>query len=182
MRYYYDGNLAEKHNRQSVPYELPDVYVPQFDEIDPDHGKRERRLVEKNNIRLQYKSLKRWRVRVSLRLLSVLLILATAVGYVVWRGAKLTEMSFYNAGLKRQIKEIDKENSLLQDKILNKTSLYDLKNIASTELGLQKPGSEQIVHVPTAVLVKSHDDEETNAMARLPMESIELIESWFRSR
>jgi hypothetical protein len=131
MRYYYDGNLAEKHNRQSVPYELPDVYVPQLDEIDPDHGKRERRLVEKNNIRLQYKSLKRWRVRVSLRLLSVLLILATAVGYVVWRGAKLTEMSFYNAGLKRQIKEIDKENSLLQDKILNKTSLYDLKNIAS---------------------------------------------------
>ncbi|NMB29000.1 MAG: hypothetical protein GX991_02940 [Clostridiaceae bacterium] len=182
MRYYSDGNLAEKLNRQSVPRELPDVYIPQLDEIDPDHGNREKRLVEKNNLRLQYKSLKRWRAKASLRLLSVLLVLVTAVGYIVWRGAKLTEMSFYNAGLKRQIKEIDKENSLLQDKILSKTSLYNLKDIASAELGLQKPGSEQIVHIPATVLMKPLDDEVMNVMTRMPMESIELIESWVRSR
>ena len=30
MRYYSDGNLAEKLNRQSVPRELPDVYIPQL--------------------------------------------------------------------------------------------------------------------------------------------------------
>ena len=79
-------------------------------------------------------------------------------------------MSFYNAGLKRQIKEIDKENSLLQDKILSKTSLYNLKDIASAELGLQKPGSEQIVHIPATVLMKPLDDEVMNVMTRMPME------------
>ena len=96
MRYYSDGNLAEKLNRQSVPRELPDVYIPQLDEIDPDHGNREKRLVEKNNLRLQYKSLKRWRAKASLRLLSVLLVLVTAVGYIVWRGAKPVSYTHLN--------------------------------------------------------------------------------------
>lgn len=187
MRQYSDGNLAKKLNQQSIPYELPDVYVPQLDEIDPDYRNRERHLLENNKIRLQYKSLSRWRAKVAFQLFAVLLALAAAIGFIVWRGAKLTEMSFYNAGLKRQISELDKENSLLQDRILNKSSLYAVKDIAASELGLQKPGTDQIVHVPAAILMSTADGEETNTVqqhstVRVLAESMALIESWVRSR
>ncbi len=186
MRYYSDGNLAEQLARQPVP-ELPDINVPRRDEIDPEHGKREKYLVENNEIRLQYKRHGRWRLKVSLRLLSILLVLSTAIGFIVWRGAKLTEMSFYNAGLKRQINELDKENSLLQDKILNKSSLYAVKDVATSELGLQKPGSDQIVYVPAAILNPAIEDDDAdtaslNGTNRSPAESMKLIESWVRGR
>ncbi|HHW93613.1 MAG TPA: hypothetical protein GX734_03870 [Clostridiaceae bacterium] len=186
MRYYSDGNLAEQLSQQPIPYELPDVYIPHPDEVEEQKRRNRKRLEEVNHVRYQYKSITRSRARVSLRLLSVLLALATVVGYIVWRSAKVTEMSFYNAGLKRQIKELDKQNSLLQDKIFSKSSPLAVKDVATSELGLQKPSSEQILYVPAAILTPALSDEEAAEVhqdntARISVENMKLIESWVRS-
>ncbi len=185
MRNYSDGNLAEKYYQQPIPYELPDIYDP--DKAEEEKKRRTNRLERDNELRYRYKSVTHARVRVSLRLLSIILALATVVGYIVWRSAKVTEMSFYNAGLKRQISELDKQNSLLQDKIFSKSSLNTVKEAASSELGLQKPGSDQIIYVPAAILKPVISGEDADAAeqhhtARVPAESMKLIELWVRSR
>ncbi len=192
MRYYSDGNLAKTYYQQSIPQELPDVFAPYPDD-DVEKNKenkrrRQNRLEQENEVRYRYKSVTRARTKISLRLLAVILALATVVGYIVWRSAKVTEMSFYNAGLKRQISELDKQNSLLQDKIFSKSSLNTVKDAASTELGLQKPGSDQIIYVPASILKPVISGEEIDAAAeeiraaRLPAENMKLIELWVRSR
>ena len=68
-------------------------------------------------------------------------------GFVTWRRAKLTEMSFLNAGLQRQIGQLDKENSLIQDKITTKASMQTTREMAASRLGMQKVTSEQIRYV-----------------------------------
>lgn len=143
MSYYSDGNLA----RQVV---RPQPYVlPEYDgrEEERQRAERQRRLQQEAAIRRQYKAAGRLHARTVTRLLLVFLLVGSVAGFVTWRSAKLTEMSFLNAGLQRQIGQLDKENSLIQDKITTKASMQTTREMAASRLGMQKVTSEQIRYV-----------------------------------
>ena len=59
-------------------------------------------------------------------------------------------MSFLNAGLRRQINELEEQNILLQDRVSGKASLQVARQQAVEELGMQKAAADQILHVPYA--------------------------------
>ncbi len=186
MRYGQEGNLATKAYQRAIPYELPEI-VPNPEEIEALKRRKRQQLQQENAIRHQYKSVTHLRVKTTMRLLAVFLALASVIGFVVWRSAKVTEMSFFNAGLKRQINELVKQNSLLQDKISGKSSLQMVKDVATSQLGLQKAASDQIMYVPATILRSASNGDGSEISQdiqsiRLPAENMALIESWVRGR
>ena len=160
MRYMQDGNLARVLNQPAIPHELPEILLPNPDDSAAERERKQRRLKQEAHIRHQYNDLSRSRRKAVLRMLSIFLVLAGVVGFIVWRSAKVTEMSFLNAGLKRQITEFKKQNSLLQDKISGKSSLRMVKEAAANEYGLQKASPEQIIMIPASISMPATADEE----------------------
>ncbi|NLA71749.1 MAG: hypothetical protein GX850_04925 [Clostridiaceae bacterium] len=185
MNMYEDGNLARQFARPAS-YALPQVDAPHPDEREAKKKARRETLRSEAAIREQYKIASRNRTRAAFRLFTVFIALTVAVGFVVWRSAKITEMSFVNAGLSRQISEFEKHNSLLQDRISAKSSLQVVRDNATNRLGMQKAASDQILLVPAAILRAGSDQdlllEHNSPGKRFVNENVELIESWVRLR
>jgi len=124
-----------------VPYE---VGLPEPRVIETGKKARQAQLQRQAQIRRQYKAAGRAHARTLARLMVLFLVLASAATLVVWRSARIAEMSFVNAGLRRQIGELDKQNGLLQDQIAKKASLETTRAQAAERLGMQKANAGQV--------------------------------------
>lgn len=149
MSYYQDGNLARQLDI-AAGYPAPDVAYSPPDLAEERKRLRRERLQQEARIRRQYKAAGRIHAKTVVGLLAVFSLIAAVAGFSVWRSAKITEMSFLNAGLRRQINELEEQNILLQDRVSGKASLQVARQQAVEELGMQKAAADQILHVPYA--------------------------------
>lgn len=180
MSYYSDGNLA----RQLVSPAPAPVPLRRPPDREEQKKARQRQLVREAAIRKQYKAAGRAHAKAVLRLLTVFLLVASVAGFVVWRSAKITEMSFVNAGLRRQIAELDKENGLLQDRIGQKASLQTTRQQAADQLGMQKATSDQIRYL-SSIHFQTREDQDTKQgqgyrEILADSELLSVIEAWVK--
>ncbi|HZW97330.1 MAG TPA: hypothetical protein VFF56_00605 [Bacillota bacterium] len=150
MRKYEHGNLALKAepSPQHYPSPLTEPFpYPDYETLRREKEEKRRRLQYSNNVYVAYKQSTRARARHMFSLVLVVLLAALVLGISVWRYAQIVELNFSNVRLTRQIKELEKENSLIRNEISNKMSLEEIKENASTEIGLQKANSEQIIQL-----------------------------------
>ena len=176
MSYYDDGNLARQLTRP-IPLQRPR-------ELEAEKSDRRERLVREAAVRRQYKMAGRAHAKAVLRLTALFILVAAAAGLIVWRSARITEMSFVNAGLRRQIAELDKENGLLQDRIAKKASLQTTRQQAAEDLGMQKASSRQIHYVSSIHFQKGEDSQHGRPQQGLEIladdEWLAVIEDWVR--
>jgi hypothetical protein len=111
------------------------------------------------------------------RLLMVFLAVVVAAVFITWRNAKIAEMSFYNTGLRRQIVEYEKENSLVYDQLASKTSLQAIEERALDALGMQKASSDAMVRLGDSNRVGG-----VFTALGSPMDDSEVIEQWVEER
>ncbi|MGI6157156.1 MAG: hypothetical protein ACOYH4_01570 [Saccharofermentanales bacterium] len=174
-----DGNLARQMD--VTPYPMPDIEVaPHPDEIAREKAEMRRRLQRDAVIREEYKLAGKARAKTAVRLFAVVFAVAFAVGLIVWRSAKMTEMSFVNAGLKRQIGEYERQNSILHDRVSSQSSLIAVRESAASELGMQKATPGQIIYVPAAMAANDGTDLTSPLFSK--DDSIAQIEQWVRGR
>ena len=176
MRYYQDGNLA-RHLEGLVPYGLPEKsQSPDIVEAQ----KRARRQAQQREaaVRQEYKAAGRLHARSLVRLVLVFALLSAALGLTVWRSAKITEMSFFNAGLSRQIRELEEQNVILQDRVSGKASLHEARVEAVAQLGMQKASAGQ-VHVLSAIELRQGQAAFSDSQVLMTdQECQDLLESW----
>lgn len=150
MSEYEYGNLAlnaepsPQHYPRPISEPLP---YPDYESERRAREEKRRSLQYANNVYAAYKQSTRARTRHMLSLIIVVMIAAFILGISVWRYAQIVELNFSNVRLTRQIKELEKENSLIQNEISNKMSLEEIKENASREIGLQRANPEQIIQL-----------------------------------
>lgn len=180
MTYYDDGNLARQLSGPAP--RLAPLARPR--DLEAEKKARQNRLVREAAIRKQYKAAGRAHAKAVLRLMAVFVLVAAVAGFVVWRSAKITEMSFINAGLGRQIAELDKENGLLQDRIAKRASLQTTREQAAEQLGMQKATSGQIHYISTIHFQRSDNTGDSQLQGRREIladnEWLAVIEAWVR--
>lgn len=150
MNRYEHGNLALKDNLapELYPYATPEpLPLPDYE---PERRKRERRLRRlqyENQVYLNYKQDTRARSKHLFSLVLVIVAAAAVLGISVLRYARITELNFSNVRLNREIKELEIENSLIQNAIINKINLDEVRENARAEAGLQQVSPQQIVQL-----------------------------------
>ncbi|NLA95471.1 MAG: hypothetical protein GX838_01315 [Clostridiaceae bacterium] len=180
MSYYDDGNLARQ---LAGPAPRLDP-LPRPRDLEAEKKARQAKLVREAAIRKQYKVAGRAHAKAVLHLITVFVLVGSVAGFIVWRSAKITEMSFVNAGLSRQIGELDRENSLLQDRIAKKASLQTTREQATEQLGMQKATSEQI-HYVSSIYFQAGDDKNVSLKqgrreVLADNEWLAMIEAWVK--
>ena len=75
----------------------------------------------------------------------------------------LMRLSSESVGLEIRVAELEDENSRLQISYESCFNLAEVENYATTELGMQKPGADQVVYIDTsapdrAVILGTRDD------------------------
>jgi cell division protein FtsL len=181
MTYYDDGNLARQLT-DPYPYQEP-VLRPEV--VEAEKRARQRALQRQAQIRRQYKAAGRMHARAVLRVSALLLAIASLAGFIVWRNARITEMSFINAGLRRQISELDKQNGILEDKIAKKVSLQTTREQAAEQLGMQQATSDQIHYVSSIHFLQQGDQDAGQGQDRRQVladsEWLDAIETWVKN-
>ena len=76
---------------------------------------------------------------------------------MIARYAYIAEISFNINMLEKELKEIQKDNSLLNVKLAQTINLQSLEKVAFEELNMQYPDSEQIVYVNVEKLLQKND-------------------------
>lgn len=178
MSYYDDGNLARQLD-YDVPYAIPGRRTDVPKEVEARKRARRERLKQEEAARKEYKVAGRIHARQVLRLVSIIAIISVLAGFIVWRNARITEISFANAGLQRQINEFEKQNSLMQDRIAGKASLQMVKERAVEYLGMQKVASEQFIRVSGAQFIVNDSHPLSSQSDEACMD---LIEDWVKGR
>ncbi len=171
---YKEGNLARQlHRMPAINYPMPDI------EREKKEAKKARaqRLQYNETVRQDYYSAGKIRAKLLRRLFSVFLVVVVAAGFIAWRSAKIAEMSFYNTGLKRQIGEYEKENSIVYDQLASKTSLQAIEERATTALGMQKASSDALVYL-------GESSRTLGVLSALSsaIDNSEIIEQWVLER
>lgn len=176
MSYYQDGNLA-RPLEDLVPYGLPEKSQSP-DIVEAQKRARRQALQREAAVRQEYKAAGRLHARSLVRLVLVFAILSAALGLTVWRSAKITEMSFFNAGLSRQIRELEEQNVILQDRVSGKASLHVAREEAVAQLGMQKASAGQ-VHVLSAIELRQGQAAFSDSQVLMTdQECQDLLESW----
>ncbi len=177
MRYDQDGNLA-RPLEGGMPYVLPEKTTPPSI-IEAQKQERRQALQREAAVRKEYKAAGRLHAQSLARLLLVFSLLAAAVGLTVWRSAKITEMSFLNAGLGRQIRELEEQNAVLQDRVSGKASLFVAREEAVSQLGMQTATSGQIYHL-SALDLNQGQAADTDGLGLLmsDQDCLDLVEKW----
>ncbi len=144
------GNLALQMEAAPdyYPYSSPAPWP--YPDYEAERKKREQRLKRlqyESSVYSQYKQGTRARSRYLSSLIIVIVTAAVVLGFSVWRYAKIVELNFSNVRITRQIKELQKENSLLQNAIASKMCLEDIRKSAHEEIGLQEANSGQIIQI-----------------------------------
>lgn len=154
MNRYEHGNLALKGNLapELYPYTSPGpLPLPDYETERRNRERRLHRLQYENSIYLNYKQGTRARSRHLFSLVLVVIAAVAVLGISVLRYAKITELNFSNVRLNREIKELEIENSLIQNAIINKINLDEIRENARTEAGLQQVSPQQIVQLDFSV-------------------------------
>lgn len=144
-----DGNLARKVGAYSAyrlprPQEMPER---RFAEEEARRIKRRRQMQQEEEIRRTYQALSRERVRSCIAIITVLALMTGMVSFIVTRYARITEMSFLNAGMIQRIEEMEMSNNTLNNKLSEQYNFENIKEAAQSNLGLQAAGNSQILYV-----------------------------------
>lgn len=86
---------------------------------------------------------------------TVVLIFSISI-LVIARYAYIAEINFNINAMEKELKEVQKENSLLNVKLAQAINLQSLERIALEELDMQYPEPEQIVYVSVAESIKEN--------------------------
>ncbi len=125
-------------------------------------------VYEKNSV---LKAKKQYKInrKVKLKLvLSILMVLVAALA-VMYRFALITQLS-YNINKNEAIySDLRNENSILKVQVETQTDLTEIKEIAETRLGMQKPDKSQIVYIKVprndyTVVMKSQDKSDSGIL------------------
>ncbi|NLZ66892.1 MAG: hypothetical protein GX910_04490 [Clostridiaceae bacterium] len=175
-RRYEEGNLARplEYYVPAISYPMPGIEQPDKEKKDKSR-KKNLEYIEFN--RRAYYSAGKLRAKMARRLLMVFLAVVVAAVFITWRNAKIAEMSFYNTGLRRQIVEYEKENSLVYDQLASKTSLQAIEERALDALGMQKASSDAMVRLGDSNRVGG-----VFTALGSPMDDSEVIEQWVEER
>lgn len=177
---YLDGNLArplETDFRSPLPAGPDPVR-----QKEAGREARRRSLAREEALRREYKAAGRLHARALARLLLVFITLSAAVGLSVWRGARITEMTFMNAGLNRQIRELEQQTIILQDRVSGKASLQAAREEAAARLGMQKASAGQVL-VLSALDLKTGPASSGEGLGFMTDQAcLDLIESWVLAR
>ena len=146
-QYDIDGNLARKISPYSAyslprPQEMPER---RFAEEEAKRIKRRRQIQREAEIRKTYRAQSRERVFTAVAVITVLALMTLMVSFIVTRYARITEMSFLNAGMKQRIENLEMSNNSLNNKLSEQYNFDNIKEIAQSDLGLQQAGSSQIL-------------------------------------
>jgi cell division protein FtsL len=178
MSYYEDGNLARPLD-YGVPYAIPKRRVESPAEREAKKHEKREQLKREEAARKEYKAAGRVHTGLAFRLVFVILMISALSGFIVWRNARITEISFSNAGLQRQINEFEKQNSQMQDHVAGKASLQMVREQAVDLLGMQKVASEQVIRVSSAHFMVYENNPLLTADDDACMD---LIEAWVIGR
>ena len=83
-------------------------------------------MQQEDEIRNTYRALGRERVRTCIAIITVVAMMTVMVSFIVTRYARITEMSFLNAGMKQRIEQMEMSNNALNNKL---SELYNFENI-----------------------------------------------------
>ncbi len=181
MSYYQEGNLARQLD-SAISYPAPGVDLSPPGLAEERKRLRREQLQQEAAIRRQYKMVGKVHAKTVVKLVTVFSLIAAVAGFSVWRSAKITEMSFLNAGLRRQINELEEQNILLEDRVSGKASLQVARQQAVEELGMQKATADQILHLPYASLQLGNKGYHDLQALLTEGECAALIEDWVLGR
>ncbi|HZJ90510.1 MAG: hypothetical protein GXY99_08435 [Clostridiaceae bacterium] len=144
-----DGNLA-RNMRSYSAYRLPtpqEMPERRFAEEEAKRIKRRRQMQQEAEIRNTYRALSHERVRTCIAIITVVAMMTVMVSFIVTRYARITEMSFLNAGMKQRIEQMEMSNNALNNKLSEQYNFENIKEIAQSDLGLQLAANSQILYV-----------------------------------
>lgn len=148
-KYDSDGNLARQMRSYSA-YQLPapqEMPERRFAEEEAKRIRRRRQLQQEAEIKKTYRALSRERIRTCIGIIAAVTIMTVMVSFIVTRYARITEMSFLNAGMKQRIDNMEMSNNALNNKLSEQYNFENIKEMAQSDLGLQQAGSNQILYV-----------------------------------
>lgn len=93
------------------------------------------------------RQLSRRRFLTLLGIVSVIAVISSVYGLVVYRQAMILEANFANLKIERSIEKMNQENSQIRETLAQKTNLDQIRRLAINELGLQDPAMSQVVNV-----------------------------------
>lgn len=99
---------------------------------------------------------------------SIILVLLAGLT-VMYRFAAITQLSYDINKSEKIYNELRNENSMLKVQVETKTDLSEIKEIAETRLGMQKPDKSQVVYVKVprddyTVVMKTQDEAGGNIL------------------
>lgn len=103
-------------------------------------------VYEKNSVlkaKKQYKSNRKVKLKL---VLSILAVLVAALA-VMYRFALITQLSYNINQNEITYNNLRNENSILKVQVETQTDLTEIKEIAETRLGMQKPDKSQVVYI-----------------------------------
>lgn len=99
---------------------------------------------------------------------SIILVLLAGLT-VMYRFAAITQLSYDINKSEKIYNELRNENSMLKVQVETKTDLTEIKEIAETRLGMQKPDKSQVVYIKVprddyTVVMKTQDEAGGNIL------------------
>ncbi len=148
-KYDFEGNLARQYKSYSPHYLPTPQEIPErrFAEEEAKRIKRRRELQREAEIKKRYRALSRERIRFCIGVIAAVALMTLMVSVVVTRYARITEMSFLNAGMKQRIENVEMSNNALHNKLSEQFNFEAIKDTAQNDLGLQLAGSNQILYI-----------------------------------
>jgi cell division protein FtsL len=121
-------------------------------------------VYEKNSVlkaKKQYKSNRKVKLKL---VFSILAVLITALA-VMYRFALITQLSYNINQNQITYNNLRNENSVLKVQVETQTDLTEIKEIAETRLGMQKPDKSQVIYIKVprndyTVVMKAQDESD----------------------
>lgn len=107
----------------------------------------------------RYKNNRKVKLKLVLSIVAVLIAGLT----VTYRFAAITQISYNIIKSEKTYNDLRNENSILRVQVETETDLTDIKEMAETRLGMQKPDKSQVVYIKVprndyTVVVKTQDE------------------------
>lgn len=91
-------------------------------------------------------------------------VVSTAV-FLVSRHAQIAQMAYQVGDLQKEIRQVEEENVRLRAQASELRSLSRIEEIATTKLGMIKPGEIQVAMVEMPVVAESDDEQKVTEIA-----------------
>jgi len=130
-----------------VPIEIPSPEERRRKEL-------EEQRVHRNEILRKYKqkehSVSKKRLRESLSVILAVTTIAGMFAVVLYRQAQIASLNFQNNAAQKRIAAICQETAQIRESMILATDLDMIRSEATERLGMQKPGTNQIINVRVA--------------------------------